>query len=129
MSCIIYKLPCFCIGGVLSALVFHNISQNNALSCYCFIQSPYTEFFLCIYITDNESQSEVKSQRNFNVSCSEDFVYDESSLVCKPKCGVWTPLSPEANKALLVLSVIGQVASVAICSAILVLSIVQYKRT
>ena len=127
MSCIIYKLPCFCIGGVLSALVFHNISQNNALSCYCLVQLPYTEF--CYDITDNESQSEVESRKDFNVSCSEDFVYDKSSLVCKPKCGVWTPLSPEADKALLVLSVIGQVASVAICSAILVLSIVHYKRT
>ena len=81
-----------------------------------------------ILYTENESQSEVGSGRLFNVSCSEGFFYDESSLVCKPKCGVWTPLSPEADMAILVISVTGEVASIVICSAILVLSIVQRKR-
>ena len=62
------------------------------------------------------------------MSCSEGFFYDESSLVCKPKCGVWTPLSPEADMAIVVLYIIGEVASIVICSTILVLSIVQCKK-
>ncbi|CAI8010920.1 hypothetical protein GBAR_LOCUS7122, partial [Geodia barretti] len=28
---------------------------------------------------------------DFNVSCRDGFYYDESSLLCKPKCGEWSP--------------------------------------
>ena len=54
------------------------------------------------------------------MSCSEGFFYDESSLVCKPKCGVWTPLSPEADMAILIISIIANVTSIAICIVILI---------
>lgn len=75
-----------------------------------------------------QSADDVKTQTSFNVTCSNNFYYDEDSLICKPKCGEWTHLTAKMATAMDVLIILGDVASIVICSAILLLFIVQYKK-
>ena len=58
----------------------HHHAVSVCMSCY-----------VCAYcfLTGNETRV-----TDFNVSCRDGFYYDESSLLCKPKCGEWSPLSP-----------------------------------
>ena len=74
------------------------------------------------------NDSFVKEDQEFNVSCSESFFYDERSLLCVPQCGEWSPLSSDVHTVLSVLVLIGNVASVIICTTILVLSFIQHKQ-
>ena len=64
----------------------------------------------------------------YNVSCSDGFYYDEQSLFCRPKCGEWTPLTPDTHTALFVLLIAGNVSSILICTAVLILSAIKYKQ-
>lgn len=70
----------------------------------------------------------MKTQTSFNVTCSDNFYYDEESLACRPKCGEWTHFTPEMAIAMDILTIVGDVLSIVICSAILLLSVFQYKR-
>ena len=75
--------------------------------------------------TGNESVS--NERRDFNVSCSDGFFYDDQSLTCRPICGEWTPLFRHTHTILLVLLIAGDVWSILICTAVIILSFIQHK--
>lgn len=78
--------------------------------------------------TKKENESDVKEQRGFNVTCSDNFYYNKNTQLCRPKCGMWTHLSTPMAITIDALTIIGDVANIVICSAIFVLFVLQYKR-
>lgn len=60
--------------------------------------------------------------------CSDDFFFDNSSQVCKPECGVWTPFSPRKQKVLVGLRLFASSLGVISSLLVLALSCAQYKR-
>jgi len=62
------------------------------------------------------------------IECSDDFYFDNSSQVCKPECGVWTPFTPRKENVLVGLRIFA--SSLGLISSVLVLvfSCAQYKR-
>lgn len=75
-----------------------------------------------------ENGSEGKGERNLNVTCSENFYYNNNTLLCRPQCGKWTHLSTDMAITIDTLTIIGDVANIAICAAIFLLFFIQYKR-
>ena len=97
------------------------LHYDHNTCCVCYL---HDSFGLCLLLTGNETERiDV-----FNVSCSDGFFYDENSLLCKPKCGEWSPLSPSVYTANFVLLILGSVSSFIVCTVILVLSFIQYKK-
>ena len=64
-----------------NTLVFKNHFFNQ-YNLYLVLYSVVNNF------ADNEST--MLSQPPVNITCSDQFYFDESSQVCKPECGVWT---------------------------------------
>ena len=63
-----------------------------------------------------------------SLNCEKDFYFEEVSGSCVPRCGVWSEYSPTelvtTDMIILVTAVIGFTASV----AVVVLSLIRYKR-
>ena len=75
-----------------------------------------------------ENKSENQEETGINVTCSDQFYFEEKSQLCNPECGVWTQHSDARARSFDAVFIISDVFSVFICSAIIVLSLHQRKR-
>ena len=70
----------------------------------------------------------LRNNGSVNITCSDQFYFDESSEMCKPECGVWTQHSQTFSSALHFSIMVGEILSILMCASILVLSFFQHKR-
>ena len=63
-------------------------------------------------------------QSSRNVTCSDQFYFDQSSLICKPECGVWTTLSKRAAIAWEVFFFAGDAIAFVTCVGVLILAMI-----
>ena len=113
--------------------VFLSSEPFHLLACQC--HPSIVNLLILIYLMDyffiytaKENVSDVKAQASFNVTCSDNFYYNKDTQLCRPRCGMWTHLSTHMAITIDVLTIIGDVANIAICAAIFLLFVLQYKR-
>ena len=68
------------------------------------------------------------SRPPINITCSDQFYFDESSQVCKPECGVWTQHSRLAATQIRSLFIVGDVGGILLSTTVLAVSFFQRKR-
>ena len=81
---------------------------------------------MCNYFSGNENES--RELIPINVTCSKQFYFDESSMLCKPECGVWTQHSDATAQTINAFLILGDVLGVLIPTAVLVASCFQRKK-
>ena len=86
------------------------------------------ETFILSGLNESDASGFENSGEETVIECSDDFYFDNSSQVCKPECGVWTPFTPKKENVLVGLRIFA--SSLGLISSILVLvfSCAQYKR-
>ena len=63
-----------------------------------------------------------------NVTCSDQFFFDENSSTCKPECGIWGPFSHDKLLALRVVFIVFDAIGIVGCIAVLILTWIKRKK-
>ena len=64
-----------------------------------------------------------------NVTCSDQFYFDETTQLCKPECGVWSQHSDSTAEAIGISYAFIDTLSITICMVVLLVSFYQRKET
>ena len=75
--------------------------------------------------TENETTVKIFD----NVTCSDQFYFNEATQLCKPECGVWSLHSDSTAEAIGISRAFIDVLGITICIVVLLVSFYQRKET